>query len=74
MRVPEDLWVVGYDDIPMSSWKLLGLSSVRQPIDEMARLALEILRARIEDPDAEVVQKRFPTKLTLRGSTGDSPT
>jgi DNA-binding LacI/PurR family transcriptional regulator len=74
MRVPENLWVVDYDDIPMSSWKLLGLSSVRQPIDEMARLALEILRARTEDPDTEVVQKRFPTKLILRGSTGDSPT
>ncbi|MCT1590869.1 substrate-binding domain-containing protein [Kocuria palustris] len=49
MRVPEDLWVVGYDDIPMWSWKLLGLSSVRQPIDEMARLALEILRGSTGD-------------------------
>ncbi|MCH8559256.1 MULTISPECIES: LacI family DNA-binding transcriptional regulator [unclassified Nesterenkonia] len=71
MRVPEDLWVTGYDDIPMSAWRVLDLTTVRQPIDDMARLSLEILLARIEDPNAAVAEKRFATELVVRGSTGN---
>ncbi|MCQ2002212.1 LacI family DNA-binding transcriptional regulator [Arthrobacter zhaoxinii] len=73
LRVPEDLWVAGYDDIPMSAWKVLDLTTVRQPIDEMAKLALRNLLTRIDNPKAEVEQKRFPTELVLRGSTGNTP-
>lgn len=71
IRVPEDLWVAGYDDIPMSAWKVLDLTTVRQPVDEMARVSLEILLARIDDATGEVDQRRFPTELVLRGSTGN---
>ena len=70
LRVPEDLWVAGYDDIPMSAWKVLDLTTVRQPIKQMAKVSLQTLLARIDNPDAAVEQKRFPTELILRGSTG----
>lgn len=72
MRVPEDLWVAGYDDIPMSAWKVLDLTTVRQPIDEMASRSLQILFARVNRTSTEVEQVRFPTELVLRGSTGNA--
>lgn len=74
LRVPEDLWVAGYDDIPMSAWKVLDLTTVRQPINEMAELSLQILLARIDNINAEIERKIFPTELIVRGSTGKIPT
>lgn len=73
LRVPEDLWVVGYDDIPMSSWKVLDLTTIRQPIDEMAEQSLQMLLARIGNTEPEFEHKRLATELVIRGSTGYSP-
>jgi len=73
LRVPEDLWVVGYDDIPMSAWKVLDLTSVRQPINDMAKSSLQLLLARINDTAVEFAHKRFATELVIRGSTGYLP-
>lgn len=73
LRVPEDLWVAGYDDIPMSAWRVLDLTTVRQPIDEMARLSLKILLARIKNPETAVEQERFQPELIVRGTTGNMP-
>jgi DNA-binding LacI/PurR family transcriptional regulator len=49
VRVPEQLSVAGFDDIPMAAYAIPSLTTVRQPIDEMARLAV----ARVLDGDAE---------------------
>jgi LacI family transcriptional regulator len=69
LRVPEDLWVVGYDDIPMASWNVFDLTTVRQPIETMASVALQMLLARIKNPDAGFEHRRFAAELIVRGST-----
>ncbi|MGY5319939.1 LacI family DNA-binding transcriptional regulator [Neomicrococcus lactis] len=73
LRVPEDLWVVGYDDIPMASWGALNLTSVRQSMDMMATTALELLMSRIANPNSPFVQQVFDTELIVRNSTGFAP-
>jgi LacI family transcriptional regulator len=73
LRVPEDLWVVGYDDIPMSSWKVLDLTTIRQPIDEMASISLQKLLARLNNTDTDFEHRRIATELVVRGSTGYFP-
>ena len=47
-RVPEDLSVVGFDDLPMSRWFSPPLTTVRQPLAEMGRTAAEMLSPMIE--------------------------
>ena len=41
VRVPEELSVVGFDDIPMAAYAIPSLTTVRQPIEQMAKLAVE---------------------------------
>lgn len=73
LRVPEDLWVVGHDDIEMSSWGAFDLTTVRQPIRDMVDTALHMLLARIDDPNKEPEFRRFSSELVVRGSTAHIP-
>jgi LacI family transcriptional regulator len=69
VRVPEDVWVAGYDDIPMAAWEAFDLTTVRQPVTAMAALAVQLLLRRREDPDTPVHHHRYPSEIIVRGST-----
>ena len=45
MRIPEDIAIVGFDDIPFASFPDVQLTTIRQPTSEMGRMAVEILLA-----------------------------
>ena len=70
LRVPEDLSVVGFDDVPMSQWVLPPLTTVQQPIRELAALATRSLLGLVEGeglpPRGRV---ELPTTLVVRAST-----
>jgi LacI family transcriptional regulator len=72
-RVPEDVWIVGYDDIAMAAWDAFDLTTVRQPIADMARTAVRFLVERIADPSLPVRREVFANTLTVRGSTAHTP-
>lgn len=64
-RVPEDLSVTGFDDVPEAA--AVGLTTVRQPMLEKGRVAGQLLLDESERPAARHVQ--LPTELVLRHST-----
>jgi LacI family transcriptional regulator len=69
VAMPDDLWVVGYDDIPMASWDRIDLTSVRQPIESLARVAVESLVKRVKGSDEPYEHRRFAAEMAVRGST-----
>lgn len=71
--IPADAWVVGFDDIEMSSWDSYSLTTVRQDSQEMARESARLLLQRMEDPTRPVEDICFPAALVIRGSTGRVP-
>lgn len=73
VRVPEDVWVVGYDDVEMASWDAFDLTTVRQPSADMARAAVELLLRRLDRGEVEPEDRRFPADLVVRGSTAHAP-
>ena len=73
VRVPEDLWLVGYDDIEMSSWEAFDLTTVRQPVDQMCQIATDRLVARIGGSTEAPAKTVVPNELIIRGSTGRHP-
>jgi len=68
-RIPEDLSVVGFDDLPISRWFSPPLTTVRQPLAEMGRIAAEMLSAMIDGRDGHGRQVELATELVIRSST-----
>jgi DNA-binding LacI/PurR family transcriptional regulator len=71
--VPGQLSVVGFDDIPMSGMIRPSLTTVRLPVAEAGRQAVDLLLARLGETTPRVRQIRVPTTLQVRGSTGPRP-
>lgn len=67
--VPGALWIVGYDDIEMASWHAFDLTTVRQPLSQMAEYAVRFLLERISGYEGEGRNIRLSNDLVLRGST-----
>ena len=68
LKIPEEVSIIGFDDIPMSSWSSYSLTTVRQPIQRMVDASVEELLNRIENPEREPLQEVIPGELVIRGS------
>lgn len=71
IEVPQQLSVVGHDDIAMAEWEAFGLTTVRQPLEIIIDTALELLTSQFDDPDRPKNIHRFPSQLVLRRSSAD---
>jgi LacI family transcriptional regulator len=72
-RIPQDLSVVGFDDLPISRWVSPPLTTVRQPLADMGRTAAEMLLTMIDSREARGRQVELATELIIRSSTGPPP-
>ncbi|GAA3388904.1 LacI family DNA-binding transcriptional regulator [Cryptosporangium minutisporangium] len=68
LRVPEDVGVVGFDDSVAATQARPALTTVRQPVEEMAKALTLSLLDRIGDPDAPITSRIFPPKLIPRST------
>ena len=73
VRVPEDVSVVGADDMYESRLFAPALTTVRVPFEEMGEKAAQILVARISDADLPCERVVLPERLVIRKSTGSPP-
>jgi LacI family transcriptional regulator len=73
LRVPEDISVVGFDDVPLAVFSSPELTTVRQPLQRMGQIAAKTLIEQIEGKakfQAEIV---IEPELVVRASTGPVP-
>ncbi|MEM6429646.1 MAG: LacI family DNA-binding transcriptional regulator [Deinococcota bacterium] len=66
LRVPKDLSIVGFDDIPRAAHTYPALTTVHQPLVEMGRTAVSLLLRYIERPEQAVQHISFDTHLIVR--------
>lgn len=71
IQVPEDLSVAGFDDVPLAEQVWPPLTTVRQPIHPIARLATNLLIDLLEGKTLPILHHELPTELVLRESTGN---
>lgn len=69
LRVPEDLSLVGYDDIPMAKWVSPRLTTIRQPLRRMAEEAARLVVRMSQAPLDSVPRMDLATSLVVREST-----
>lgn len=69
LRVPEDLSLVGYDDIPMAQWVSPRLTTVRQPLREMGAEATRMVLRLRQDSGGPTPRMDLATNLVVRDST-----
>ena len=68
LKIPDDVSVVGYDDVPAASWPSYSLTTVQQPVNIMVRETVEILIEKIENPEARPQKIKVDGPLILRKS------
>ena len=74
LRVPEDVSVVGFDDVEGSAYLVPSLTTVRQPFEAVGRAAVRALLEAWRTPDEKAlapVAAVMPPELMVRGSTGE---
>lgn len=70
LRIPEDVTVIGFDDVPQAAWPSFNLTTMRQHVNQMVSKAVTELVTAIEEPGAALpVKLRIPPTLVQRGTT-----
>jgi DNA-binding LacI/PurR family transcriptional regulator len=69
LKVPEDISVVGFDDIGMARWPRYQLTTVRQPVERMLDTAIGLLPQSSREPAEAPALHRIPGELVVRRTT-----
>ncbi len=69
LRVPEDVSVIGYDDVPLAAWPAYNLTTIRQPVNRMVDATVDALLTQIDAPATPPRKLRIDGPLVIRTST-----
>ncbi len=73
IRVPDDLSVVGFDDTTMARIAVPAITTIRQPLEEVGRMAVTLLTRIIDGQTVDPLRVEIGTRLVVRESTGPVP-
>ncbi len=74
LRIPDDISVVGYDNIPQSALVRPSLTTVLQPLEQMGRVATQTLLDMLKEPGKKITHIELPTELIIRDSVSEPRT
>ncbi|WP_328840876.1 LacI family DNA-binding transcriptional regulator [Streptomyces europaeiscabiei] len=69
LRIPQDVAVVGFDDVELASYTYPALTTIRQPMWEMGEAAARLLLDHVRESPEAAPSRTIPTSLVIRGST-----
>jgi DNA-binding LacI/PurR family transcriptional regulator len=68
VKVPQEIGIVGFDDMPMASWTAYDLTTIRQPVADIIGTAVELIISIVEARDLTATSRLFRCETVLRGS------
>lgn len=68
LRVPDDIGIVGLNDMEMARWENINLTTIHQPIPQIVSSSIELMEAMLHDPERYPEARIFPCKLIERGT------
>jgi LacI family transcriptional regulator len=69
LKIPDDISIVGFDDMPWANLLQPPLTAIAQPTYELGQRAAELLLGRLKERDKPVTHEKLETRLIVRGST-----
>ena len=69
LSVPDEVAIIGYDDVPLAAWPAYNLTTMRQPVNRMVEATVEALLTRIDDPTVLAQRIEIDSPLIQRGTT-----
>lgn len=68
LRVPEDVGVIGFNDMEMAKWENINLTTIQQPIKPIIQTSIEVVMSLLEAENQPPVARLFPCRLVERGT------
>lgn len=69
LRIPEDISIIGFDDIPMAAWPKYQLTTIHQPLERMVDVTIDVLLSAIAGSSEERIVRFVSPSLIIRSST-----
>ncbi len=66
--VPDDVGIIGLNDMEMSGWENINLTTIKQPIEQIINSSIELIVAMLDDPKRYPEARLFPTVVVERGT------
>lgn len=68
LKVPQDVGIIGFNDMEMARWANINLTTIRQPIAEIIAASIDLVVAAVEDEDLPPVLRLFDCSVVERGT------
>ena len=68
LKVPEDIGLIGLNDMEMSSWENIALTTIHQPIKHIVNASVDLMVAMLDEPDRYPEARLFPCKVIERNT------
>jgi len=68
LSVPDDVGIIGLNDMEMAGWENIDLTTIRQPIRQIISSSIELIVAMLDDPERYPEARLFPSTVTERGT------
>ena len=72
-RVPEDVGIIGFNDMEMSAWENIALTTIHQPIKQIINSSVELMAAMLDEPDRYPEARLFPCRVVERSTLRPRP-
>ena len=73
LSVPEDIGIIGLNDMEMARWQLINLTTIRQPIRQIIDSSIELVMVTLADPDRRPEARLFACEIVERGTLKPLP-
>ena len=68
LSVPEDVGIIGLNDMEMAGWENINLTTIHQPVQQIINSSVELVVALIDEPDREPETRLFRCRIVERGT------
>jgi len=70
---PEDIGIIGLNDMEMAGWENINLTTIRQPVKDIIAASVELVMARLINPDRAIEARMFNCQIVERGTLTPLP-